>query len=105
MAIKCCRGGRGAPSPWLSPGIWGWERTLLKTRSDSHPPEYMAHVWEGRNIRDLKQRRFQVPVNASEVVFGGVSHLFLLGILLPESHTVGLAQPDSALSYFGFTPL
>jgi len=64
-----------------------------------------THFLGGRNIWDLKTEAFQVPINASEVIFGGVSHLFLLGILLPESHTVGLVQPDSVLSYFGFTLL
>lgn len=53
----------------------------------------------------LEKQIFQVPISASKVVFGGVSHLFLLRILLPESHTVGLVQPDSMLSYFGVTLL
>lgn len=75
------------------------------TKSSSHLPEY-GHTFFGREEHmGLEKQIFQVPISASKVVFGGVSHLFLLRILFPESHTVGLVQPDSMLSYFGVTLL
>lgn len=40
--------------------------------------------WEGGTCGILKQRRFKVPVNASEVIFGGVLHLFFSGFCSPS---------------------
>lgn len=82
--IKCCRGNREDPArAWLAHDTQGLGKVRVGDK-DSNLPECVPCFRRGGTCRILKQRWSEVPINASEVSFGGVLCLFLFEFCSPS---------------------